>query len=146
LESNSVTILNQSSSSVANDEFEDLCFEFGLEVEWGTAESMNIANRTDENGATIDISKQEAYKLEVAANRYDLLCIEGIAQTLRSYLGLSKIPRLAIKNQRVGGLERVIIKKETQLVRPFVVCAILRNIQFDQQSYNSFIDLQDKLH
>ncbi len=74
---------------------------------------MGMANRVDENGATIDISKLDAYKLEVAANRYDLLCLEGIAQSLRSYLGLSKIPRLAIKNQREGGLERVIIKKET---------------------------------
>jgi phenylalanyl-tRNA synthetase beta chain len=130
LEKNSVSHLNQS-TSIANDQFEDLCFEFGLEVEWGTAESMKIANRTDESGATIDISKQDAYKLEVAANRYDLLCLEGISQSLRSYLGLSKIPRLSIKNQRVGGLERMIIKKETQSVRPFVVCAILRNIQFD---------------
>jgi hypothetical protein len=26
------------------------------------------------------------------------------------------------------------------------VSAILRNIAFDVQSYNSFIDLQDKLH
>jgi phenylalanyl-tRNA synthetase beta chain len=31
-------------------------------------------------------------------------------------------------------------------VRPYVVGAILRNIKFDIQSYNSFIDLQDKLH
>lgn len=31
-------------------------------------------------------------------------------------------------------------------MRQFVVSAILRNINFDIQSYNSFIDLQDKLH
>ena len=38
------------------------------------------------------------------------------------------------------------MKKETKDVRPFVVSAILRNISFNDQSYNSFIDLQDKLH
>jgi len=31
-------------------------------------------------------------------------------------------------------------------VRPFVVCAILRNVVFSQATYDSFIDLQDKLH
>ena len=31
-------------------------------------------------------------------------------------------------------------------VRPFVVAAILRNITFTKDVYNSFIDLQDKLH
>lgn len=48
---------------------------------------MNMT-RVDDNGTAIDISKEEVYKLEVAANRYDLLCLEGISQTLRSYLGL----------------------------------------------------------
>lgn len=38
------------------------------------------------------------------------------------------------------------MKAETLEVRPFVVAAVLRNIQFDEQSFNSFIYLQDKLH
>ena len=36
----------------------------------------------------------------------------------------------------------MIVQKETVLVRPFVVCAILRGVTFDQQRYKSFIDLQ----
>lgn len=92
------------------------------------------------------MKQKVVYKLEVAANRYDLLCLEGFAQAIRAYLGISPIPRLSIKNQRAEGLERIIVKAETQEVRPFVVAAILRNIKFDTQSYNSFIDLQDKLH
>lgn len=31
-------------------------------------------------------------------------------------------------------------------MRPCVVACILRDIEFDVSSYNSFIDLQDKLH
>jgi phenylalanyl-tRNA synthetase beta chain len=38
------------------------------------------------------------------------------------------------------------VRPETLLVRPFVVCAVLRNVTFDAARYNSFIDLQDKLH
>jgi phenylalanyl-tRNA synthetase beta chain len=33
-----------------------------------------------------------------------------------------------------------------QSIRPFVVCAVLRGVQFTPERYQSFIDLQDKLH
>ena len=122
-----------------------MCFEFGLEMEQGNGAEMQMT-RVDDKGTAIDISKEEVYKLEVAANRYDLLCLEGIAQTLRAYLGISPIPRLSILNQNLGAREVIIAKAETLEVRPYVVGAILRNITFDLQSYNSFIDLQDKLH
>ena len=39
-----------------------------------------------------------------------------------------------------------VMRPETMLVRPFVVCAVLRDVTFDAARYNSFIDLQDKLH
>lgn len=38
------------------------------------------------------------------------------------------------------------ILPETAQIRPYAVAAVLRNITFDQAAYDSFIDLQDKLH
>lgn len=35
---------------------------------------------------------------------------------------------------------------KTATVRPFVVAAVLRNVKFTQENYDSFIELQDKLH
>jgi len=35
---------------------------------------------------------------------------------------------------------------QTSSIRPFVVAAVLRDITFTEQSYQSFIDLQEKLH
>lgn len=128
-----------------DDQLIDLGFEFGLEIEIGTAAAFNMT-RVDDQGGAIDISKETVYKLEVAANRYDLLCLEGFAQAIRAYQGIAPIPKLSIKNQRPGGLERITVKAAAQEVRPFVVAAILRNVKFDLQSYNSFIDLQEKLH
>lgn len=84
-------------------------------------------------------------KIEVAANRYDLLCVEGISAAFRSYIGLGKVPRCTIKNSSPE-LIQVYVKPETASVRPFVVACVLRDIEFDIASYNSFIDLQDKLH
>lgn len=40
----------------------------------------------------------------------------------------------------------ITVAPETSLIRPHVVCAILRDIYFTQASYDSFIELQDKLH
>lgn len=45
-----------------------------------------------------------------------------------------------------GAMQRLIIKPDTAKIRPFAVGAVLRNLYFTQDSYNSFIDLQDKLH
>lgn len=68
--------------------------------------------RNDHNGNAVDISKEIVYKIEVAANRYDLLCLEGISEALRAYLGISKAPRYAIKNH-AQKLQKIIVKKET---------------------------------
>jgi len=80
----------------------------------------------------------------VPANRYDLLCLEGIATALKCYLNKAKMPTYRLS--KPAKLEKITVKSETKDVRQFVVSAILRNIKFDVQSYNSFIDLQDKLH
>lgn len=122
----------------------DLCFQYGVEVEFGTAEEMQM-NRVSGDGETLDISKEAVAKIEVAANRYDLLCVEGIAAAFRSYIGMGAIPRVAIKNSS-DQLMQVFVKPETAEVRPYVVACILRDIEFDVSTYNSFIDLQDKLH
>lgn len=45
-----------------------------------------------------------------------------------------------------GELQKIIIQPNTAKIRPHVVGAVLRNLYFTQDSYNSFIDLQDKLH
>lgn len=53
-------------------------------------------NRVDDSGTAIDIKKEIVYKIEVAANRYDLLCLEGIATAFRTYLGLGTVPPVKV--------------------------------------------------
>lgn len=80
-----------------NEEFEDLCFAFGLEIEIGTGTELNL-QRILKDGTSENLSQKTVFKLEVAANRYDLLCLEGFSQAIRAYLGISPIPTLTIKN------------------------------------------------
>lgn len=87
-------------------------------------------------------------KIEVPANRYDLLCIEGIARALRVFLQKDEAPRYKLVYPPGGESQSLTVtcSPEVKRIRPFFACAILRNVKFTPRSYISFIDLQDKLH
>ncbi|TRY99053.1 hypothetical protein DNTS_009753, partial [Danionella cerebrum] len=87
------------------------------------------------------------YKIDVPANRYDLLCLEGLVRGLQVFKEKSDAP-LYKRVSPADGAEpqRLVITEETQSVRPHAVAAVLRNIKFTQERYDSFIELQEKLH
>uniref|UniRef100_A0A060T2S1 Phenylalanine--tRNA ligase beta subunit n=1 Tax=Blastobotrys adeninivorans TaxID=409370 RepID=A0A060T2S1_BLAAD len=113
------------------EEFDELCFDFGIELDEDT---------TDE--CTGDERPQ--LKIEIPANRYDMLCFEGIARALNIFLGREKLPQYKV----VLPEDPYVIKADpsTEGVRQYVAGAVLRNLKFDQRRYDSFISLQDKLH
>ncbi|KAI0921243.1 hypothetical protein AcW2_006275 [Taiwanofungus camphoratus] len=124
------------------EEFDKLLFEFGLELDEDTTEEVEAARKKGLPAGRPQL------KIEIPANRYDLLCIEGIARALRIFLGLDKPPQYKFVYPKGGeaSLITVTVAPETKRIRPFFACAVLRNVKFTQQSYDSFIDLQDKLH
>ncbi|XP_023219503.1 phenylalanine--tRNA ligase beta subunit-like [Centruroides sculpturatus] len=126
------------------EEFNDLCFEFGLELDEVTTEKQMISKEQGEE-KSLEASEEEIYRIEIPANRYDLLCLEGLARALLIFQGKATIPHYR-RVKPSGVLQQLIIKSETTRVRPFAVAAVLRNITFTKERYNSFIDLQDKLH
>ncbi|CAI8508226.1 unnamed protein product [Hanseniaspora opuntiae] len=113
-----------------DEEFDALCFDFGIEVDEDTTEEA------------LKLNTEPELKLEIGANRYDLLCIEGIAQSLNEYLGNSSAPDYKLLNPTT----KLIVEQSTEQIRPIAAAAILRDIKFTQKSYESFIALQDKLH
>lgn len=115
-----------------------LCFDFGIELDEDTTNS----ERPIVNG------KQEPpqLKIEIPANRYDMLCFEGIALMLQIFLGKKPFPNYRLVEPQSGKLETITVAPDTTKVRPYVSGAILRNVKFTQASYDSFISLQDKLH
>ncbi|RDX55682.1 phenylalanyl-tRNA synthetase [Lentinus brumalis] len=124
------------------EEFDHLLFEFGLELDEDTTAEVEEAKK---KGLP---AERPQLKIEIPANRYDLLCIEGIARAIRCFLGLDKPPqyKLAYPPGGEADLITATVSKETQQIRPFFACAVLRNVKFTERSYESFIDLQDKLH
>ncbi|KAJ0081802.1 hypothetical protein Patl1_11970 [Pistacia atlantica] len=128
-------------------EFEDLCFRFGIELDDVTTEKAIIRKEKHLDKEEEEEGDEEViYKIEVPANRYDLLCLEGIALSLRIFNEQQEMPTYKVANIDKKAMLQMHVKPETSMIRPFVVCAVLRNMSFDEVSYNSFIDLQDKLH
>jgi len=111
-------------------EFDELCFEFGLELDEVVKE---------DNGDT-------TYKIEVGANRYDLLCLEGLVRNLLIFQSKMKVPRYRSVMPPGGKCQKLTIDASTSVIRPHCLLAVLRNVKFNKARYDSFIDLQDKLH
>ena len=128
--------------------FDELCFEFGVELDEITSERTEALK-----SATVKLSKDQIaalsasviYKIDVPANRYDLLCIEGLSRSLKIFLGDMEAP--VYQKTTPDKMETITVQQDaTSQVRPFVVCAILRDVTFTPERYASFIDLQDQLH
>jgi len=130
-------------SRYSSEDFDDLLFEFGLELDEDTTEEVEALKKKGLPAGRPQL------KIEIPANRYDLLCIEGITRALRVFL--AKDPKPPVYRLRIppGGERELIevkITPETKQIRPLFACAILRDVTFTPQSYQSFIELQDKLH
>jgi phenylalanyl-tRNA synthetase beta chain len=117
-------------------EFDELCFEFGIELDEDTSESTKPE----------DQAQPPQLKIEIPANRYDMLCFEGIALNLKVFLEKEQLPKWQVTPPKDGQLQELHIKPETAQIRELCSGVILRGIEFTQARYDSFIALQDKLH
>uniref|UniRef100_A0A8C5SU70 Phenylalanine--tRNA ligase beta subunit n=1 Tax=Laticauda laticaudata TaxID=8630 RepID=A0A8C5SU70_LATLA len=131
--------------SYTDEEFDELCFEFGLELDEITSEK-DIISKEKGDGKAEGASETILYKIDVPANRYDLLCLEGLVRGLQIFKERIRAPRYKKITPPNGEIQRLTISEETAQIRPYAVAAVLRNITFVKDRYDSFIDLQEKLH
>ncbi|KAH7418290.1 hypothetical protein BKA64DRAFT_654088 [Cadophora sp. MPI-SDFR-AT-0126] len=119
-------------------EFEELCFEFGIELDEDTSNSERPIINGKQAPAEL--------KIEIPANRYDMLCFEGIALMLNIFREKTPLPNYKLVAPKSGKIQTITVHPDTLKVRPYVSGSILRNVKFTQEAYDSFISLQDKLH
>ncbi|CAH8354618.1 unnamed protein product, partial [Eruca vesicaria subsp. sativa] len=132
--------------SYTNEEFEDLCLVFGIELDAVTTEKA-IIRKEKHIKEESDDDEEVIYKIEIPANRYDLLCLEGLAQALRIFNKKEVIPTYKLSDIGNDNMLKMNVRSyQTCQIRPYIVCAVLRGVAFDEARYSSFIDLQDKLH
>ncbi|PNY27233.1 Phenylalanine-tRNA ligase beta subunit [Tolypocladium capitatum] len=119
-------------------EFEDLCFDYGIELDEDTED--------EERPVVNGVQEPPQLKIEIPANRYDMLCFEGIALNLNIFRGRITPPNFRVVEPKDEQQQTITVLPDTTKVRPYVAGAVLRNIKFTQDRYDSFIALQDKLH
>ena len=136
--------------SYTDKEFDKLCFEFGVKLDDITSEREEaIKSSTSKLSPSqiAELSDTVIYKIDVPANRYDLLCIEGLSRAIQIFLGDQDAPVYKVVSLPAANMEVMNVQiKSTSTICPFVVCAILRDVTFNEERYNSFIELQDQLH
>jgi phenylalanyl-tRNA synthetase beta chain len=152
----------------ATEEFDALCFDFGIELDEDTTEEVMAARK--KGGKEAAEAGEPELKIELPANRYDLLCLEGLARGMRQFLGKENPPTFTLSQpavmqeciveESVSSSERLdmtgrdieltaclSLLLQVSAIRPYFASAVLRLAKpMSQQAYDSFIDLQDKLH
>jgi len=82
-------------------EFEELCWDFGIELDEVVTEEVKGTNTRGK--ASDDAPAEEVvFKVEVPANRYDILCLEGMVRALAVFLGTGTAPEYKLLTPRAA--------------------------------------------
>ena len=126
--------------------FDELCVQSGSELDGATSEA--VMQRKEKGGREASVAESKAeeiiYKIDDPANRYDFLCVEGVACAIKAFIGGMQPPRFVALPPPAGERLEIRIIAAVASVRLVVVCACLRSITSNRASYNSFIAGNDR--
>ncbi len=105
------------------EELEAALFNFGLEI--------------DSYDEDTDI-----LKVEITAERIDLLSFYGFKRALESYLSLKKYSPLTLLDSN----QKVFVDQSAINYGNYTMCAIVKNLSLDDEKIKEIINIQEKLH
>jgi len=105
------------------DELSSILFDFGLEVD------------------SYDEEKDEL-KIEITAERIDLLSVQGFLRALKAYLQINEYPVYTSKESGFA----VNVESSAREYGNYTMCAIVKNLNFTSESIKEIINIQEKLH
>lgn len=79
-------------ATYTEEEFDELCFQFGIELDDVTSEREVAAKMAGVSLATAEGDDAVLYKIDIPANRHDLLSLEGLTRALRVFLEKQPLP------------------------------------------------------
>lgn len=105
----------------------------------------NMQNKIAMFGTTLEKFDNNEIELEIFPNRPDLLSYQGFKRSFLSYLGKKQsmkkyIPKPPKKNYIVN------VDSSVKNIRPYTACAIIEELNLDNEKIKEIIDLQEKLH
>ena len=92
-------------------------------------------------GYEVEDKEGEEWKIDVTPDRPDLFSVFGIARLLRCYLlGRKKEYKFEESNLEIK------VDKAVEPVRPYTVCAVVKDLKLTEETLKSLISLQEKIH
>ena len=110
-------------SNLTIDELSDILFDFGLEID-------SYDKDTDE------------VKIEITAERIDLLSVDGFLRSLKAYLGIKECP---IYHAKDSGFVVNVLGSAREYGN-YTMCAIVKNLTLTEEKIKEIINIQEKLH
>ena len=102
-----------------------------------------ILDRLPFLGLDIEGTDKESVRIEYNPNRPDFSTDYGIARALKGLVG----KEVGVKPYRAApGKETVFANKNLPKVRPFIACAVARNLKLDEETIRQLISMQEDLH
>jgi phenylalanyl-tRNA synthetase beta chain len=95
-------------------------------------------------GTPIEEVSDKEVSVEVFPNRPDLLSLENFARAVNQFNGKSKVASFKINAHEKDYV--VSVDKSVKAVRKHTVCAIVKELKFDDAKIKEVVDIQEKLH
>jgi len=94
-------------------------------------------------GIEIEKIEGEEWELEVDPNRCDLLSVEGIGRAVRGFIG----EETGLPDYETSSSDLITnVELSVQDVRPYIVTALIKDVELSNSVLESMMDLQEKLH
>ena len=96
-------------------------------------------------GTPVEKISDDEIQIEIFPNRPDMLSYQGFKRSFLSFLG----KKTGLKKYRINKPEKdyqVFIDSSVKNVRPYTVCAIVKNLRLNNERIKELIEIQEKLH
>jgi phenylalanyl-tRNA synthetase beta chain len=87
--------------------------------------------------------QEDLLTIEITAERLDVLSLQGLARAIKSFKEWEK-PKVEFQINKKDYV--VYVTKKVKDIRPYTVCAIIKNLKLDDSKIKQIINVQEKLH
>ncbi|MFW6014063.1 MAG: phenylalanine--tRNA ligase subunit beta [Candidatus Nanoarchaeia archaeon] len=102
-----------------------------------------LKDRISMLGTDLEGIEGDEIVVEVFPNRPDMLSEQGFARAFSSFIGeKTGLREYEVKDSK----EKVVVDSSLKNIRPYTVCAIIKNLKLDDEKIREIMQVQEKLH